>query len=63
VANGVQTANALRGIGVSISIVPGVLLALATLVLTTYELDEPTMLRIEADLTERREPQDAPGTG
>jgi hypothetical protein len=39
------------------------LLALATLVLTTYELDERTMLRIEADLTKRREPQNAPGTG
>jgi len=63
VANGVQTGNALRGIGVSISIVPGVLLALATLVLTTYELDERTMLGIEADLTKRREPQSAPVTG
>jgi len=62
VANGVQTGNALRGIGVSISIVPGVLLALATLVLTTYELDERAMLRIEADLTKRREPQNATGT-
>jgi Na+/melibiose symporter-like transporter len=58
----VQTGNALRGIGVSISIVPGVLLALATLVLMTYELDERTMLRVEADLTKRREPQNAPGT-
>src|SRR6266403_329174 len=63
VANGVQTGNALRGIGVSISIVPGVLLALATLVLTTYELDERTMLRVEADLTKQRKPQSAPVTG
>jgi hypothetical protein len=30
--------------------------------LTTYELDERTMLRIEADLTTRRKPQSAPGT-
>jgi GPH family glycoside/pentoside/hexuronide:cation symporter len=46
-ANGVQTGNALRGIGVSISMVPGVLLAIATLVLTRYELDERRMLGIE----------------
>jgi glycoside/pentoside/hexuronide:cation symporter, GPH family len=62
VANGVQTSNALRGIGVSISVVPGILLALASVVFAAYELDERTMSGIEADLATRRELQRAPVT-
>jgi GPH family glycoside/pentoside/hexuronide:cation symporter len=54
-ANVEQSAHAITGILLAISIVPAVLLVTAAAFLRLYVLDEPTMVTIEKELKERRE--------
>jgi glycoside/pentoside/hexuronide:cation symporter, GPH family len=54
VANVAQSATSIMGILVAISVLPGALLLLASLLMKFYELGDDTMVKIEQDLKERR---------
>jgi len=56
-----QSASALQGIVLAISLVPGVILATAGLTMLGYELDEKKMAEIGKDLAERRGSSDEAG--